>query len=38
MNVHFPGFNSWDAFFAAIGLMAATVVGMLAFFRWKRWL
>jgi magnesium transporter len=38
MNVHFPGFNSWDAFFASIGLMAATVVGMLAFFRWKRWL
>jgi magnesium transporter len=38
MNVHFPGFNSWDAFFAAVGLMAVTVVGMLAFFRWKRWL
>jgi magnesium transporter len=38
MNVHFPGFNSWEAFVAAIGLMAVTVVGMLAFFRWKRWL
>jgi magnesium transporter len=38
MNVHFPGFNTWDAFFAAIGLMATTVIGMLAFFRWKRWL
>jgi magnesium transporter len=38
MNVHFPGFNGWDAFFATIGLMAVTVVGMLAFFRWKRWL
>jgi magnesium transporter len=38
MNVHFPGFGSWDSFFAAIGLMAATVIGMLAFFRWKRWL
>jgi magnesium transporter len=38
MNVHFPGFNSWDAFFAAVGLMAVTVVGMLGFFRWKRWL
>jgi magnesium transporter len=38
MNVHFPGFGSWAAFFAAIGLMAVTVVGMLAFFRWKRWL
>ena len=38
MNVHFPGFNSWEAFIASIGLMLATVVGMLAFFRWKRWL
>jgi magnesium transporter len=38
MNVHFPGFNSWEAFVAAIGLMAVTVIGMLAFFRWKRWL
>ena len=38
MNVHFPGFDSWDAFFAALGLMAVSLVGMLAFFRWKRWL
>ena len=38
MNVHFPGYNSWDTFFAALGLMAVTVVGMLAFFHWKRWL
>jgi magnesium transporter len=38
MNVHFPGFNTWEAFFASVGLMAVTVVGMLAFFRWKRWL
>jgi magnesium transporter len=38
MNVHFPGFNSWEAFAAAIGLMAVTVVAMLGFFRWKRWL
>ena len=38
MNVHFPGFNGWDAFFASVGVMAVTVVGMLAFFRWKRWL
>jgi magnesium transporter len=38
MNVHFPGFNGWDAFWAAIGLMAVSVVGMLAFFRWRRWL
>ncbi len=38
MNVHFPGFNGWDAFFASIAFMLVTVVGMLAFFRWKRWL
>jgi magnesium transporter len=38
MNVHFPGVNGWDAFFASLGIMFVTVVGMLAFFRWKRWL
>jgi magnesium transporter len=38
MNVHFPGFNSWVAFVASIGLMLVTVIGMLGFFRWKRWL
>ncbi|HEY2310401.1 MAG TPA: magnesium transporter CorA family protein, partial [Gaiellaceae bacterium] len=38
MNVHFPGFNSWAAFVASIGLMLVTVIGMLGFFRWKRWL
>jgi magnesium transporter len=38
MNVHFPGFNSWAAFVASIGLMLVTVIGMLGFFRWKKWL
>jgi magnesium transporter len=38
MNVHFPGFGSWDAFWASLGLMAVAIGGMLAFFRWKRWL
>jgi magnesium transporter len=38
MNVGFPGINGHPAFFASLGLMAATLVGMLAFFRWKRWL
>jgi magnesium transporter len=38
MNVHFPGINGWDAFFASLAIMAVTVVGMLGFFRWKRWL
>ena len=38
MNVHFPGFETWDAFWASLGLMAVAIVGMLAFFRLKRWL
>ena len=38
MNVHFPGIQTWGAFFASIALMAVAIVGMLAFFRWKRWL
>jgi magnesium transporter len=38
MNVHFPGIDTWNAFWASVGLMAVAIVGMLAFFRWKRWL
>jgi magnesium transporter len=38
MNVHFPGVDTWGAFWASLGLMAVAIVGMLAFFRWKRWL
>ena len=38
MNVHFPGFDSWGAFWASLGLMGVAIVGMLAFFRLKRWL
>jgi magnesium transporter len=38
MNVHFPGFDSWAAFWGSLLLMAVTIGGMLAFFRWKRWL
>ncbi len=38
MNVHFPGIDTWGAFFASMALMSVTIVGMLAFFRWKRWL
>jgi magnesium transporter len=38
MNVHFPGIDTWGAFWASVGLMAVVIVGMLAFFRWKRWL
>jgi magnesium transporter len=38
MNVHFPGFESWGAFWASLGLMGIAIVGMLAFFRLKKWL
>jgi len=38
MNVHFPGIDTWNAFWASLGLMAVAIVGMLAFFRWRRWL
>ena len=38
MNVRFPGFDSGAGFFATLGLFVATIVGMLGFFRWKKWL
>ena len=38
MNVDFPGFGSSEAFWAIFGFMAAALIGMLAFFRLKRWL
>jgi len=38
MNVAFFGFNTRDAFWASIGIMAVCVVAMLAFFRRRRWL
>jgi magnesium transporter len=38
MNVHFPGFDTWDAFYASVALMVVSIGGMLAFFHWKRWL
>ena len=38
MNVHFPGFNSEPAFWGTLGLMLVVIIGMLGFFRWKRWL
>jgi Mg2+ and Co2+ transporter CorA len=38
MNVKFPGFDSWEGFLATIGLMVVVLVGMLGFFRYKRWL
>jgi magnesium transporter len=38
MNVHFPGYGSASGFIVTISLMAVTIVAMLGFFRWKRWL
>jgi magnesium transporter len=38
MNVHFPGYESAAAFWGITGGMIALVVGMVAFFRLKRWL
>jgi len=38
MNVLFPGEGTHPAFWAVVGLLAATLAGMLGFFRWKRWL
>jgi magnesium transporter len=38
MNVDFPGFDSTVAFWTIVGVMLATIVGMVGFFRWKRWL
>jgi magnesium transporter len=36
MNVHFPGFGTSGAWWAVVGAMAAVLIGLLAFFRYKR--
>jgi magnesium transporter len=38
MNVHFPGFDTAWAFWVIFAGMIATLAGLLAFFRIKRWL
>jgi len=38
MNVDFPGFGTAEAFWVIVGLMIATIVGLISFFRFKRWL
>jgi magnesium transporter len=38
MNVHFPGFDTAWAFWTIAGVMLATALGLIAFFRYKRWL
>ena len=38
MNVHFPGFETATAFWVIVGFMLGLAVGLIAFFRAKRWL
>ena len=38
MNVDFPGFGTAAAFWAIIGFMVATILALIGFFRFKRWL
>jgi magnesium transporter len=38
MNVDFPGFGSAEAFWVIVGLMILAIVGLVGFFRYKRWL
>jgi magnesium transporter len=38
MNVDFPGFGTTMGFVVTIAAMIVTIIGMLGFFRWKRWL
>jgi magnesium transporter len=38
MNVLFPGEGTHEAFWIVLGVLVATLAGMFAFFRFKRWL
>jgi magnesium transporter len=38
MNVLYPGEGTTTAFWVILGGLVATLVSMIAFFRWKRWL
>jgi magnesium transporter len=38
MNVDFPGFGTAWGFWIVVASMAVTLVGLLAFFRYKKWL
>jgi magnesium transporter len=37
MNVHFPGFDTSEAFWAIVGIMVVILVALVGFFRLKRW-
>jgi magnesium transporter len=38
MNVNFPGEGGDTAFWAILGALVVALIGMLAFFRWRKWL
>jgi Mg2+ and Co2+ transporter CorA len=38
MNVDFPFHPGLGAFWTIVGTMVAIFVGMLGYFRWRRWL
>jgi magnesium transporter len=38
MNVLFPGEHTHEAFWVIAGLMVAVIIGMVGFFKYKRWL
>ena len=38
MNVRFPGYLSATAFWAILGGMVVSLIGLIGFFRYKRWL
>jgi magnesium transporter len=38
MNVKFPGFETYQAWWGIVGGMVVTLVALLGFFRYKRWL
>jgi magnesium transporter len=38
MNVSFPGEGTREAFWVIVAVLFAVLVGMVGFFRWRRWL
>jgi magnesium transporter len=38
MNVAFPGEGGNTGFWVIVGVMIAAFIGMVTFFRWKKWL